>query len=73
MSVHLLELRLDLVHMDLVGINEVVLLCLKDEIHLALEIYAELVELRKRRDYCQEGFLGRERVTLYVLVLSKGI
>lgn len=48
MSVHFFELRFDLVHMDLVGIDEVVLLCLEDEIHLALEIYAKLVELRKR-------------------------
>lgn len=48
MGVHFLELRFYFVHMDLVGIDEVVLLRLKDEIHLALEIYAELVELRKR-------------------------
>lgn len=43
MGIHFLELRLNLVHMDLVGIDKVILLCLKDKIHLALEIYAKLV------------------------------
>lgn len=52
MSVHFLELRFDFFHVDFVGIDEVVLVCLENVVHLTLEIYTEFLEFRKRGDYC---------------------